>query len=63
MKKPYKSIRGDGKPVDPMTGVIPIIKEIEKGILQTIGTGFYIARYGLVMTAAHVVWALKDEKK
>jgi len=34
------STDGDGRPVDSMSGVVPIIKEKEKYVLQTIGTGF-----------------------
>jgi len=51
----FSSKDGKGNHVDPMSGVVPIIKEKEKGILQTIGTGFYITRYGLIITAAHVI--------
>ena len=60
----YIATDGNKKVIDPMTGVVPIIKEYEKGILQTIGTGFYISRYGLVMTAKHVIEGLitKDKK-
>lgn len=58
-KKNYIVIDGNGKVIEPMTGVVPIIKECEKGILQTIGTGFYISTYGLVVTAKHVIDGLK----
>ena len=46
-----------GEPIRPGDGVIPILKEIEPGKLALIGTGFYITRYGLFLTAGHV---LKD---
>lgn len=58
----FTSKDGNEKQVDPMSGVVPIIKEKEQGILQTIGTGFYLTRYGLVVTAGHVIkdLAIKD---
>ncbi len=46
---------GAGNPIHPGEATIPIIKELEPGLLQIIGTGFYVARYGLVLTAQHVV--------
>lgn len=61
IKMNYKAINGNKKVIDPTTGVVPIIKECNKGILQTIGTGFYISRYGLVMTAKHVIEGLKTK--
>jgi hypothetical protein len=52
---------GDGKSIDPGTGVFPILKELEPGLVNVVGTGFYISRYGLFLTAKHVLLdAFKD---
>ena len=59
----YYSVNGTGKPINSMSAVVPIIKEYEKGILQTIGTGFYLTRYGLVVTASHVIKGLASKNK
>ena len=58
----YVAIDKNKKIIDPLTGVVPIIKEYEKGILQTIGTGFYISRYGIVI-AKHVIEGLITQDK
>jgi hypothetical protein len=58
----FISQQGDGKPLEEIDGVVPIILEKDKGILQTIGTGCYITRYGLVLTAGHVIDGLKENK-
>ncbi len=47
--------RLDGKIISPQDGVVPIMKEIEKGKLMIVGTGFYVTRYGLFITAQHVL--------
>ena len=47
--------RLDGKIISPQDGVVPIMKEIERGKLQIVGTGFYVTRYGLFITAQHVL--------
>lgn len=47
--------------IDPGAGVIPIMKELEPGVLKIIGTGFYISRYGLFLTAAHVLSDVVDQ--
>jgi hypothetical protein len=38
-----------------MSGCFPILRERETGTLIVIGTGFYVTRYGLFLTAAHVL--------
>lgn len=58
-----KARTGDGKIVHPGSTVFPILKEIEKKKLSVIGTGFFIARYGLFATAAHVVQDLVKENE
>jgi hypothetical protein len=56
----HRAQTGDGRPVHPGTGVVPILKELEPGRLAVIGTGFYITRYGLFLTAGHVLEDLVD---
>ncbi len=51
---------GTGRPVNPRDGVVPIMKEIDKGMLKVEGTGFYISRYGLFLSAHHVIETLID---
>src|SRR5581483_10751943 len=50
-----RSLRADGLPIHPGTGILPIVKEVGLGRLLVVGTGFYITRYGLVATAKHVI--------
>ena len=45
---------GDGRPISATLGVFPLLRELEKGKLQVVGTGFYITRYGLFLSARHV---------
>jgi len=45
----------DGKPTDPNATTTPIFVQQEPKVLTVIGTGFYIARYGLFLTAKHVI--------
>jgi hypothetical protein len=49
---------GDGQAIAPGDGIVPIVKELARGYLSIIGTGFYVTRYGLLVTAKHVVEAL-----
>ena len=50
----HKAFLGDGTDISATTGVVPILRELEEGKLQVIGTGFYITRYGLFLSARHV---------
>ncbi len=50
-----RAVDGNGNDINPSEFVVPIIKETEPEFLQIVGTGFYIIRYGLVLTAQHVV--------
>ncbi|WP_205944714.1 S1 family peptidase [Pelagibius litoralis] len=50
----HQARTGDGKIISATTGVVPILRELEPGKLQVIGTGFYVTRYGLFLTARHV---------
>lgn len=56
----HQARTGDGKVIEPGAGAIPILKQLEPGRLLVIGTGFYITRYGLFVTAAHVIEGLAD---
>ena len=58
-----KSIDGNKNPIDPKYGVFPILKEVSQGNLSVIGTGFYLTRYGIFITARHVMDDLVDWKK
>jgi len=58
-----RSIDGTGSHVDPRLGVVPIVMELKKGKLAVIGTGFYITRYGLFLTAKHVLELMVKEGK
>jgi hypothetical protein len=51
---------GDGQPIPPATGVVPILKQIGEGQLKVVGTGFFVTRYGLFATAKHVLDDLAD---
>ena len=53
------ALRGDGQPIEPGDGVVPILQEVGLKRLKVVGTGFYITRYGLVATAKHVIEELK----
>ena len=58
-----RAFDGDGNPIDPGACVVPIMKRIGRDRLAIIGTGFYISRLGLFMTAAHVLAEIVDESK
>lgn len=53
--------RGDGQLIHPGDGVVPVMKEVGEKRLSIIGTGFYITRYGLFLTAKHVLEELAAE--
>lgn len=46
---------GNGNPLEPRVGIVPILHETGHKTFRVVGTGFYITRYGLVATARHVV--------
>lgn len=58
----HQALDGGGLPINPGDGVVPIMKETGKGRLSVIGTGFYITRYGLFVSARHVVESLVDHR-
>ena len=50
----HRASLSDGTEISATLGVVPILRELEEGKLQIIGTGFYITRYGLFLSARHV---------
>lgn len=52
-----------GNEIPPNEGVVPILQEVRQGVLRLVGTGFYIARYGLFLTARHVLDELANEEE
>jgi hypothetical protein len=52
--------RGDGKALEPGDGVVPTLKELEHGYLKVVGTACWLTRYGLFLTAHHVLADLID---
>lgn len=63
--KPHIAQTGAGDPINPNDGIVPILEQIAPKKLKVVGTGFYITRYGLFMTARHVlddVCAQRDEQ-
>jgi hypothetical protein len=59
----YRAVTRDGTEIEPSAGIVPIMKEVEEDRYAVIGTGFYITRYGLFMTAAHVLSELVNWKE
>lgn len=55
-----KTVRGDGTPIPPGAGVVPILKQVGDHQLKVVGTGFFLTRYGLFATARHVLDDLAD---
>jgi Trypsin-like peptidase domain len=45
----------NGNAIDPLQCVVPIVRPCGHRQLRVVGTGFYLTRYGLLATAAHVV--------
>ncbi|MEX1995127.1 MAG: serine protease [Steroidobacteraceae bacterium] len=62
MNRAYVARDGTGNNLEPGTGVVPILLQGEPRVLRVVGTGCYVARYGLVLTAGHVLAELQDEK-
>ncbi len=52
---PLQAFAPDGRPADLQVAVTPIFVQLEPTLLRVVGTGFFIARYGLLLTAKHVV--------
>lgn len=60
MRNAPETLRGDGLPASPRQVVVPVCQRIEVAKLRVVGTGFFIARYGLLATAGHVIRGLVD---
>ena len=54
-KMPIVVTNSRGENAHPGEAVTPILLQLEPGLYKIIGTGFYITRYGLFLTAKHVV--------
>jgi hypothetical protein len=52
---PLQAFDPNGHPIDSQVGVTPLCVQLEPGVYQVTGSGFYVARYGLLLTAKHVV--------
>lgn len=59
-QKQYGARDGTGAAIEPFEGIFPLVKELEPGKVAVIGTGFYITRYGLFLTARHVLMDVVD---
>jgi hypothetical protein len=46
---------GDARSIEPGAGIVPILKELPGKRLKVIGAGLYVTRYGLFVTARHVL--------
>lgn len=57
---PLQALNVKGVPVDSQVGITPLFVRLEPAVFQIVGTGFYIARYGLFLTAKHVVDEITD---
>jgi hypothetical protein len=58
----FNSRRGDGTPVSPAAGVVPILKYVGPYQLKVVGTGFFLTRYGVFATARHVFEDIADQR-
>jgi hypothetical protein len=56
-------VDGDGRPVDPKQAIFPIIKQLECGSFELIGTGFFITSNGIFVTARHVLEDVLDKDR
>lgn len=57
----YSAKTGDGKDADLGHAIFPIVTQQEDGTFIAIGTGFFVAKNGVFITAAHVVTSVLDE--
>ncbi len=58
----YKFISGSGDNVRGIEAIIPILKQSASGKFRLIGTGFLIAKYGIFVTAKHVLMDVFNQK-
>jgi hypothetical protein len=52
---PLQAFEPGGNPIASQVGVTPLLIRLEPTLFKIVGTGFYVARYGLLLTAKHVV--------
>ena len=57
---PHLARRADGQSIPPGSGVVPVLHEICHMQLKVVGTAFYVTRYGLFVTAGHVLQEIAD---
>jgi hypothetical protein len=55
MRNAHETLHSDGLPASPRQVVVPVCQRIGVAKLRVVGTGFFIARYGLLATAGHVI--------
>jgi len=53
---------GTGGALSPLVGVVPVLKRIGDRRYAVVGTGFFVTRYGLFVTAKHVVSDITNSK-
>jgi hypothetical protein len=58
----YGGRTGDGLPADLGYAVFPIVRYVEHGKIDLLGTGFFIATCGVFVTARHVLKAPFDDR-
>jgi len=58
---PFDVRDSSGSEVHPGIAITPILLALGPGLFRVVGTGFYITRYGLFVTAKHVVDDLANE--
>jgi hypothetical protein len=56
----YRAHTADGANADLTHAIFPIVTQERSGLFVSIGTGFFIAKNGVFVTAAHVVEAVLD---
>jgi len=57
----YTAKTGDGKDAELGHAIFPIVTQQDDGTFIAIGTGFFVAKNGVFVTAAHVVTSILDE--
>jgi len=58
----YKFHSSSGKITSNADGIFPIMKQEENGDFLLVGTGFFVAAYGIFITAKHVLMDVCDEE-
>jgi hypothetical protein len=58
-----RSALGDGTPIHPSSTVVPVLREMAPRCFKVVGTACFITRYGLFVTARHVLQDLESPTK